>query len=127
MVHSRPVPGAPNADTYRVDGQQLADLGRVYQRHAKSERIAAHVLARLPLVMPDSLHRCFFPWAPDALQRACREVARLKGLVTASKNRIPATDQLTWLGLSGVVSPFSPLAFWLGEKWYNARRVRQPA
>jgi transposase len=114
-----------NVDVYRVNGQQVADLRRVYQRHAKSDRIDARVLARLPLVMPDSLHRCYFPSSSlMTLQRACREVARLKDMVTASKNRILATDQLTWLGLSGVVSPFSELAFWLRENWYDPWRVQ---
>ena len=114
-----------NVDVYRVNGQQVADLRRVYQRHAKSDRIDARVLARLPLVMPDSLHRCFFPSGPlITLQRACREVKRLKDLVTASKNRILATDQLTWLGLKGIVPPFSQLAFWLRENWYDPWRVQ---
>jgi transposase len=114
-----------NVAVYRVNGQQVADLRRVYQRHAKSDRIDARVLARLPLVMPDSLHRCYFPSGPQiTLQRACREVARLKHLVTASKNRILATDQLAWLGLSEVVSPFSELAFWLRENWYDPWRVQ---
>jgi transposase len=114
-----------NVDVYRVNGQQVADLRRVYQRHAKSDRIDARVLARLPLVMPDSLHRCFFPSGPlITLQRACREVKRLKELVTASKNRILATDQVTWLGLKGIVPPFSPLAFWLRENWYDPWRVQ---
>jgi hypothetical protein len=75
--------------------------------------------------MPDSLHRCFFPSGPlITLQRACREVKRLKELVTASKNRILATDQVTWLGLKGIVPPFSPLAFWLRENWYDPWRVQ---
>jgi transposase len=114
-----------NVDVYRVNGQQVADLRRVYQRHAKSDRIDARVLARLPLVMPDSLHRCFFPSGSlITLQRACREVKRLKDLVTASKNRILATDHLTWLGLKGIVPPFSPLAFWLRENWYDPWRVQ---
>jgi transposase len=114
-----------NVDVYRVNGQQVADLRRVYQRHAKSDRIDARVLARLPLVMPDSLHRCYFPSGLlMTLQRACREVARLKDLVTASKNRILATDELTWLGLKGIVPPFSPLAFWLRENWYDPWRVQ---
>jgi transposase len=114
-----------DVDVYRVNGQQVADLRRVYQRHAKSDRIDARVLARLPLVMPDSLHRCYFPSGPQiTLQRACREVARLKDLVIASKNRILATDQLAWLGLSDIVSPFSELAFWLRENWYDPWRVQ---
>jgi transposase len=114
-----------NAEVYRVNGQQVVDLRRVYQRHAKSDRIDTRVLARLPLVVPEFLHRCYFPSGPQiTLQRACREVARLKNLVIASKNRILATDQLAWLGLSGIVSPFSELAFWLRETWYDPWRVQ---
>jgi transposase len=114
-----------NVEIHRVNGQQVADLRRVYQRHAKSDRIDARVLARLPLVVPEALHRCYFPSGPQiTLQRACREVARLIDLVIASKNRILATDQLAWLGLSGVVSPFSELTFWLRENWYDPWRVQ---
>lgn len=114
-----------NVDVYRVNGQQVSDLRRVYQRHAKSDRIDARVLARLPLVMPDSMHRCFFPSASQmTLQRGCREVARLKDLVIASKNRILATDRFAWLGLAGIVSPYCDLAFWLRENWYDPWRVQ---
>ena len=85
-------------EVYRVNGQQVAALRRVYQRHAKSDRIDARVMARLPLLYPERLHRCHFPSGPQmVLQRACREVARLKGQVVASKNRILATDQFAWL------------------------------
>lgn len=111
-------------DVYRVNGQQVADLRRVYQRHAKSDRIDARVLARLPLLCPENLHRCPFPSAPQmALQRACREVYRLTHTIAASKNRLLATDQFAWLGLSDITSPFADLAFWLREQWYDPWRV----
>jgi len=113
------------AEVYRVNGQQVADLRRVFQRHAKSDRIDARVLARLALVAPERLHRCFFPSGPQiALQRTCREVARLRDQVIASKNRLLATDQLAWLGLSGIVPAYSDVAFWLRENWYDPWRVR---
>jgi transposase len=41
---------------YLVNSQQVADLRRYYQKHAKSDRIDARVLARLPLVSPEKLH-----------------------------------------------------------------------
>ena len=78
-----------DVEVYRVNGQQVAALRRVFQRNAKSDRIDARVLARLPLVAPESLHRCYFPSGPQiTLQRACREVARLKDWVIAGKNRM---------------------------------------
>lgn len=112
------------AEVYRVNGQQVADLRRVFQRHAKSDRIDARVLARLPLVAPEGMHRCFIPSGPQiTLQRTCREVARLRDQVIASKNRILATDQLAWPGLSGIVPPYSNAAFWLRDNWYDPWRV----
>jgi transposase len=113
-------------DVYRVNGQQVADLRRVYKRHAKSDRIDARVLARLMLVCPDRLHRCSFPAGPQvALQRACREVALLKEQIIADKNRLLATDQFAWLGLSDIVPAYSDAAFWVREHWYDPWRVVQ--
>jgi len=112
-------------EVYRVSGQQVADLRKVYQRHAKSDRIDARVMARLPLLYPERLHECYFPSAPHmALQRACRELACLKGQATASKNRILATDQFAWLGLAEVLSPFGPAALWLRDHYYDPWSVQ---
>jgi transposase len=115
-------------EVFRVSGQQVKDLRRVYQRHAKSDRIDARVLARLPLVHPERLHPCHFPSASQmVLQRACREVARLKTQVAASKNRISATDQFAWLGLLSDLSlpPYSSPVFWIRSNWYDPWRVCQ--
>lgn len=113
-------------EVYRVNGQQVAALRRVYQRHAKSDRIDARVLARLPLLYPERLHRCHFPSGMQmTLQRACREVARLKGQIAASKNRLLATDQFAWLGLSDILPPYQPAAFWVRAHYYDPWRVRE--
>ena len=56
---------------FLVNSQEVADLRRYYKRHAKSDRIDARVLARLPLVNPDKLHRLVLPAATAfACQRA---------------------------------------------------------
>jgi transposase len=113
-------------EVYRVNGQQVADLRKVYKRHAKSDRIDARVMARLPLLYPERLHLCHFPSGEQmALQRACREVARLKTLVAASKNRILATDQFAWLGLSDIVPPYGEAALWVRANYYDPWQVRQ--
>ena len=113
-----------DVDVYRVNGQKVADLRRVLKRHAKSDRIDARVLARLALTCPESLHRCPFPSAGQmALQRACREAARLTECITASKNRLLATDQFAWLGLSDIIAPYEDAAFGLREHWYNPWQV----
>ena len=57
--------------TYLVNSQGVADLRRYYQRHAKSDRIDARVLVRLPIVNPDKLHRLHLSSATTlACQRA---------------------------------------------------------
>ena len=113
-------------EVYRVNGQQVADLRRVYKRHAKSDRIDARVLARLPFLCPERVHRCPFPSGSQmALQRACREVALLKEQVVADKNRLLATDQFAWLGLSSIVSPYGEEACWFREHWYDPWSVVQ--
>jgi transposase len=111
-------------EVYRVNGQQVADLRRIYKRHAKSDRIDARVLARLPLLCPERLHHCFFPSGLQmTLQRACREVFRLTRQITASKNRLLATDQFAWLGLADILPPYEAAAFWIREHWYDPWRV----
>ena len=93
-------------EVYRVNGQQVADLRRVYQRHAKSDRIDARVLARLFLLYPERLHRLVLPSAEQmALQRACRELNRQTRRLSAIKRRLLATDQFAWLGLSDLLDP----------------------
>jgi transposase len=109
---------------YRVNGQQVADLRRVYQRHAKSDRIDARVLARLYLTHPEHLHRVFLPTGQQmALQRACRELYRQTRLTAAIKQRLLATDLFAWLGLSDIVPPYEDTACWLRDHWYDPWRV----
>jgi len=109
---------------YRVNGQQVAELRRVYQRRAKSDRIDARVLARLPLLCPERLHRLPLPVGPQlALQRALREAARLTATIIAIKNRLWATDQFAWPGLSDFIPPYSARALWLRAHWYHPWQV----
>ena len=112
-------------ELYRVNGQQVGELRRIYQRRAKSDRIDARVLASLPLLYPDRLHRLTLPSGPQmTLQRVCREVARLKQQATAIKNRLRSIDQYVWLGLSEIVPPYGPEARWIRSHWYDPYRVQ---
>ena len=114
--------------TYLVNSQQVADLRRYYKRHAKSDRIDARVLARLPVVNPDHLHRLVLPSAAAlACQRACRELDRLTGQITAIKNRLRAIDRFTWPGWDELVfpDPFCPAARWCRQHWYDPVKVAQ--
>jgi transposase len=50
---------------YLVNAQQVADLRRFYKRHAKSDRIDARLLARLPLINGEQLHELALPSAVE--------------------------------------------------------------
>jgi transposase len=107
---------------YLVNSQELADLRRYYKRHAKSDRIDARVLARLPLVNPDKLHHLVLPSATAfACQRACKQLDHLATQITAVKNRLQAIDRFAWPGLEEQVfaDPFAPPARFFREHWYD--------
>jgi transposase len=105
---------------YLVNAQQVADLRRYYQKHAKSDRIDARVLAKLPLVDEEKLHRLELAGAQAlALQRGCKQLDRLGKQHTACKNRLIALDRFAW------PDPFAPAALWFRRHWYNPLRVHQ--
>src|SRR5206468_2753939 len=111
---------------YLVNSQQVADLRRYYTRHAKSDRIDARVLARLPLVNPDKLHRLVLPAATTfACQRACKQLDHFATQITAVKNRLQAIDRFAWPGLEDQVfsDPFAPAARFFREHCYDPRQV----
>src|SRR5215207_11464474 len=71
---------------YLVNSQEVADLRRSYARHAKSDRIDARVLARLPLVNPDKLPRLVLPAAAAfACQRAYKQLYLFATQTTATE------------------------------------------
>ena len=112
------------AEVYRINGQQVGGLRKVYNRYAKSDKIDTRVIARLYLIHPERLHRLDIPSGEHlALQRACRERARLVKLSTANKNRLVATDKFAWLNLSKVLPPYGERAFWVRSYWYNPWKV----
>ena len=113
---------------FLVNSQEVADLRRYYQRHAKSDRIDTRVLVRLPVVNPEKLHRLHLSSATTlACQRACKQLDRLDGQIVALKNRIAAIDRFVWPGLEHQVfaSPFAPAARWFRRHWYDPRHVQQ--
>jgi transposase len=113
---------------YLVKTQQVADLRKVYSKHAKSDRIDARVLARLPLVNPDGVHPLSLTDTDTlACQRGCRELDRVMEAITASKNRLQAIDRAAWLGLLSVVfsDKQSAALRWFREQWYNPSAVVQ--
>ena len=110
---------------YLVSTQQVADLRRFYKRHAKSDRIDARVLARLPLVNPDKLYPLRLPTANAlACQRGCKQLERWMAQITATHNRLLALDRFAWPGLEAVLAnPFAPLTRWFRQHWYDPHWV----
>lgn len=111
---------------YLVNAQQVADLRRFYKRHAKSDRIDARLLARLPLINGEQLHELVLPSAISlACQRSCKQLDRLEGEITALKNRIQAADRFAWPGLDELVfpDPNSLATRWFRRHWYNPAGV----
>lgn len=103
---------------YLANTQQVADLRRFYSKHAKSDRISARVLARLPWVNPESLHPLVLHTAPYLSgQRWCKQQEELTILMTAIKNRVQAWERAFWPGLEEVVGDlFAPwVRRWRGE------------
>jgi transposase len=118
----------PGVTTYLINSQQVADLRRYYKRHAKSDRVDARVLARLPLHSPDQLHALVLPTAAGlTCQRGCKQLAQFKEHITATKHRLRAIDRFAWWGLDELVfpDPFSAAARWFREHWYNPVRIVQ--
>ena len=69
---------------YLVKSRQVADLRKYFKKHAKSDRIDARVLAKLPLVDEEKLHRLELAHAKTlACQRGCKQLERLMKQRTA--------------------------------------------
>jgi transposase len=110
---------------YLVNGRRVHDLRRFYKRHSSSDRIAARVLAKMPLVDPESLDPLQIPSAIQfACQRGCKELDRLQRQMTAIKNRMRDTDRFAWPGLESVFQNiFSPTARFFRQNWYDPVRL----
>jgi hypothetical protein len=111
---------------YLVNSQEVADLRRYYKRHAKSDRIDARVLARLPLINPEKLHQLLLAEAKAlACQRSCKQLDHVGTQIVAIQNRVQAIDRFAWPGLEEQVfaDPFTPAARWMRAHWYDPQRV----
>ncbi len=110
---------------YLVNSQQVADLRRYYQKHAKSDRIDARVLAKLYVVSREKLHPLHLATAQSlACQRGCKELDRLMTQCVAIQNRVQALDGFAWPGLAPVFpDPFCDHARWFRNHWYQPQTV----
>ena len=114
---------------YLVNSQQVADLRKYYKKHAKSDRIDARVMGKLPIVNKEQLHLLELPGATAlACQRGCKMLDRLVKTQTATKNRLIAMDRFAWPGLEEAQifgDLFSPAAQWFRKHYYNPYQVKR--
>ena len=111
---------------YLVNGPQVADLRRYYQHHAKSDRIDARVLAKLPLHSPETLHELRLGHAVAlACQRGCTQADRWSAEITAIKTRFKALVRFAWPGIDAVFpNLYAVEARWFGEHWLDPHAVQ---
>lgn len=113
-------------ETHRVKSQKVHDLRKYYKKHAKSDRIDAQTLAKMPIVDEESLYPLYLPNATTlACQRLCKQREHFLELCTASQNRLQATDSFAFPGLEQVLSnPVSPAARAFRRELYDPKQVQ---
>jgi transposase len=92
---------------FRVSTQKAHDLRKFLSRHAKSNTIDAHTLARLPLIDPDGLHPVHLPATREraALDRRVRAAARLTDEIGQHKRRLIELARQAMPTIGGVLTP----------------------
>jgi len=111
---------------YLVNPQQTASLRQFYKRHAKSDKIDARVLAKLPMVNGEQMYSLSLPTnLTQACRRACKELQRVTAQITAIHNRIRDIDRFAWPGLKASLfkQTCSPRSQWIRQHWYNPSQV----
>lgn len=79
----------PDCRLVKAKGQKVAALRRYLRSSAKSDRIDALTLAKMPFIDPERLDELYLaPAETHALLRLTRQRKRLEDHVTARKNRI---------------------------------------
>jgi len=82
----------PECRLVKAKMQKIAALRRYLRGSAKSDRIDALTLAKMPFIDPEQLYEIYLPPAKMyTLQRLTRQRKRLEGNITGSKIRIGAT------------------------------------
>jgi len=106
---------------YLVNTQLVSALRKLYRKHAKSDRISALILARLPWISPDSLQPLELASGSSLSgQRWCKQRDELAKRMTAIKNRVQAWERALWPGLEEAVkNPFAPWMRLWRETWYD--------
>lgn len=92
------------ATVVMVPPEQSADLRAYYNKHAKTDRLDSKLLARLPLLHPEGLHREDALGPGDALKRAVKIRSGLVHRRTSSMARLDALLEImgpAWVAALG--------------------------
>jgi len=82
----------PDCRLVKAKMQKIAALRRYLRGSAKSDRIDALTMAKMPFIDPEQLYEIYLPPAKvHALQRLTRQRKRIEGNITGRKIRIGAT------------------------------------
>ena len=102
----------PDCRLVKAKMQKIAALRRYLRGSAKSDRIDALTLAKMPFIDPEQLYEIYLPPAEvHALQRLTRQRKRLEGDITGRKIRIGATTDGYLPGVRlAFTDPWSPQA-----------------
>lgn len=103
------------ATVVMVPSEQSADLRAYYNKHAKTDRLDSKLLARLPLLHPEGLHREGSLGPGEALKRAVKVRSGLVHRRTTSMARLDALLEImgpAWVAALGSDMSLTALRFW---------------
>jgi transposase len=114
------------ATVVMVPSEQSADLRAYYNKHAKTDRLDSKILARLPLLHPEGLHREATLGPGEALKRAVKVRSGLVHRRTTSMARLDALLEIlgpAWVTAIG--SDMSLTALRLLARYGHPERVKR--
>lgn len=86
---------AKGHDVYLVKSEMVKDQRRVLKKHAKTDQIDAVTLAKIPWILPETLHRLLPAQSRlESLRRRVRQAYKLTQSITRRQRRISATVRL---------------------------------
>ena len=109
-----------------VPSEQSADLRAYYAKHAKTDRLDAELLARLPLLHPDGLHPELANGPGDPLKRAVKLRSGLVRRRSSCMQRLDALLEILgpdWVAALG--SDMTQTAFKFLAGWANPHQVKR--
>jgi len=109
-----------------VPSEQSSDLRAYYAKHAKTDRLDAELLARLPMLHPEGLHPEAANGPADPLKRAVKIRSSLVRRRSQCMHRLDALLEILgpdWVGALG--SDMTQAAFKFLATWANPHQIKR--